>query len=57
LLDALSNVQGSILESESVISTLEKLKTEASKITEEMKKSDDIMEEVENVTRGYKPIA
>lgn len=43
LLDALSNVQGSILESESVISTLEKLKTEASKITEEMKKSNLIM--------------
>ena len=37
LLDALSNVQGTVLESESVISTLEKLKTEASKITEEMK--------------------
>jgi dynein heavy chain 1 len=57
LLDALSNVQGSILESESVISTLEKLKTEASKITEEMKKSNLIMAEVENVTNGYKPIA
>ena len=57
LLDALSNVQGSILESESVISTLEKLKTEATKITEEMKKSDDIMNEVNNVTNGYKPIA
>lgn len=57
LLEALSNVQGSILESESVISTLEKLKTEASKITEEMKKSDTIMQEVETVTNGYKPIA
>lgn len=43
MLDALSNVQGSILESESVITTLEKLKNEASKITEEMKKSDEIM--------------
>lgn len=57
LLDALSNVQGSILESESVISTLETLKTEASKITEEMKKSDTIMLEVERETNGYKPIA
>jgi dynein heavy chain 1, cytosolic len=54
LLDALSNVQGSILESESVISTLERLKTEASKITEEMKKSDTIMAEVNEVTNGYK---
>ena len=34
LLDALNHVQGSILESESVITTLEKLKTEASKVTE-----------------------
>lgn len=57
LLEALSNVQGSILESESVITTLEKLKTEATKITEEMKKSDDIMNEVNDVTNGYKPIA
>ena len=57
LLEALSNVQGSILESESVISTLEELKSEASKITEEMKKSDEIMNEVNTVTNGYKFIA
>jgi dynein heavy chain 1 len=57
LLEALSNVEGSILESESVITTLEKLKNEASKITEEMKKSNQIMAEVENVTNGYKSIA
>lgn len=50
-------MQGSILESESVISTLEKLKTEASKITDEMKKSNVIMQEVESVTNGYKMIA
>lgn len=56
-MDALSNVQGSILESETVITTLEKLKNESSKITEEMKKSDDIMAEVNNVTNGYKYIA
>lgn len=57
LLDALSNVQGSILESESVISTLEKLKTEATKITEEMKRSDEVMGEVDSVTNGYRGIA
>jgi dynein heavy chain 1 len=57
LLDALSNVQGSILESESVISTLEKLKTEATKITEEMKRSDEVMGEVDSVTNGYRCIA
>lgn len=57
LLDALNNVEGSILESESVITTLEKLKTEASKITEEMKQSDEVMHEVNTVTNGYKPIA
>lgn len=57
LLDALSNVEGSILESESVITTLEKLKTQASKITEEMKKSDEIMNEVNTVTNGYSNMA
>lgn len=34
LLDALNNVQGSILESETVIGTLETLKTQAAKVTE-----------------------
>jgi dynein heavy chain 1 len=57
LLDALNHVQGSILESESVITTLEKLKTEASKVTEEMKQSNDVLAEVETVTNSYKPLA
>lgn len=57
LLDALNHVQGSILESESVIATLEKLKTEASKVTEEMRQSNDVLAEVETVTNGYKPLA
>lgn len=45
LLEALNNVQESILESELVITTLQKLKTEASNVTEEMKQSNDVLAE------------
>lgn len=57
MLDALNNVQGSILESETVIGTLETLKTQAAKVTEEMKQSNDILNEVLAVTNSYKPLA
>ena len=50
LLDSLNNVRGSILEDESVIQTLEKLKKEAEIVMGEMKKADTIMGEVLSVT-------
>lgn len=50
LLDSLNNVRGSILEDESVIQTLEKLKREAEIVMGEMKKADTIMGEVLSVT-------
>eukprot|EP01015_Nassula_variabilis_P036963 TRINITY_DN967_c0_g2_i6.p1 TRINITY_DN967_c0_g2~~TRINITY_DN967_c0_g2_i6.p1 ORF type:complete len:1103 (-),score=250.87 TRINITY_DN967_c0_g2_i6:90-3398(-) len=53
LLDALSNVQGNILDNEQVISTLETLKMESGKVQEEMAKSDKVMEEVTTVTNTY----
>ena len=50
LLDSLNNVRGSILEDESVIQTLEKLKKEAEIVMGEMRKADTIMGEVLSVT-------
>ena len=57
LLDSLNNVRGSILEDEHVIKTLETLKSEASIVVEEMKKSDSIMSEVTAITQTYVPLA
>ena len=57
LLDALSNVKGNILDNEEVISKLEKLKSEAGSITEQMEQSHKIMNEVRNVTDAYLPLA
>ena len=57
LLEALNNVQGSILEDEQVIKTLEKLKQEAAHVTQEMRQSESIMGEVLAVTQQYVPLA
>lgn len=57
LLDSLNNVQGSILENDQVIATLETLKNEATEVTKQMKESDKVMAEVQKVTDDYKPLA
>lgn len=57
LLDSLNNVQGSILENEQVITTLETLKNEATEVTKQMKESDKVMAEVQKVTDDYRPLA
>jgi dynein heavy chain 1 len=57
LLDAINNAEGSILDSEVVISKLEKLKTEASRVNDEMEKSNEVLAEVESVTGSYLRLA
>lgn len=47
LLDALNKSEGSILENDKLIQTLETLKKEAAEIGEEVAKSEDTMLEVE----------
>jgi len=57
LLNALSNVTGNILDNIQVITTLETLKAEAAVVTKEMEESDRVMQEVQNVTNSYVPLA
>lgn len=57
LLNALSNVQGNILDDEKVIATLEKLKKEAGEVQVQMDQSELIMEEVLNVRNQYIPLS
>lgn len=57
LLDSLSNVTGSILDNESVIGTLEKLKSESTNVQREMEQSEKVMQEVQKVTSDYIPLA
>ena len=48
---------GSILEDEKVIGTLETLKSEAAEIKRKVEETDVVMEEVENVTKIYRPLS
>mmetsp|Transcript_2191 Transcript_2191/g.1957 ORF Transcript_2191/g.1957 Transcript_2191/m.1957 type:complete len:354 (+) Transcript_2191:1782-2843(+) len=57
LLDALFNVTGNILDNQQVITTLQNLKDEATEVTKEMQQSNKVMEEVQNVTNMYEPLA
>lgn len=57
LLEKLSNVQGSILDDEDAIQTLESLKKEAEIVTNEMKESGKVLAEVESVTEQYVELA
>lgn len=57
LLDALNNVQGSVLDNDQVISTLETLKTEATEVQKQIDESDKVMEQVNKVTSDYQPLA
>lgn len=53
LLYALSNVAGSILEDVKVIATLEKIKNETSEIQEQLGKTDQIMQEIDETSALY----
>ncbi|CAG8442752.1 1825_t:CDS:10 [Diversispora eburnea] len=57
LLQALNESKGNILDDTIVLDTLEKLKTEAAEITKKVEETDNIMQEVEQVTAQYTPLA
>ena len=57
LLDKLNNVQGRILDDDSVITALETLKKEADQVQEKVLETDVIMGEVTSVSMKYEPLA
>ncbi|KAG9509180.1 Dynein heavy chain, cytoplasmic, partial [Fragariocoptes setiger] len=57
LLQALNDSKGRILDDDSVISTLEKLKLEADDISAKVAETDRVIEEVETVSAQYQPLA
>uniref|UniRef100_A0A0G4FLJ2 Dynein heavy chain, cytoplasmic n=1 Tax=Chromera velia CCMP2878 TaxID=1169474 RepID=A0A0G4FLJ2_9ALVE len=57
LLQALSNVQGNILDDESVISSMENLKKQAEQVQREAAQTDTVMEEIERVSDTYAPLS
>ncbi|CAF3748715.1 unnamed protein product [Rotaria sordida] len=56
LLKVLNESEGTILDNDKVISTLEKIKTEASEIMKEVEETDVILNEVEKVSQEYLPM-
>ncbi|KAH8834765.1 dynein heavy chain protein 1 [Flagelloscypha sp. PMI_526] len=57
LLQALNESTGNILDDDKVIDTLETLKREAAEITSKVEETDVVMQEVEQVTAEYLPLA
>ncbi|RIA96574.1 dynein heavy chain [Glomus cerebriforme] len=57
LLQALSESKGNILDNAVVLNTLETLKKEAAEITQKVQETESIMQEVEEVTAQYTPLA
>ncbi|KAJ1675219.1 dynein heavy chain, partial [Spiromyces aspiralis] len=57
LLRALNASQGNILDDDTVIATLETLKTEAAEIARKVEETDGVMQEVNDVTITYTPLA
>ena len=57
LLDALNDVKGRILDDDSIITHLEKLKKEAADIARKVEETDHVMAEVERVSQQYEPVA
>ncbi|CAK0878751.1 unnamed protein product [Prorocentrum cordatum] len=55
LLQALSNVEGSILEDVKVIATLEKIKKESAEIAVQVAQTDSVMREIEETCQQYDP--
>lgn len=54
LLQALSNVQGSILENEKIIATLEQLKKQSAEIEAQVSQTEIVMQEVEQTSMLYR---
>ncbi|CAG8531180.1 10166_t:CDS:10, partial [Acaulospora colombiana] len=57
LLQALNESKGNILDDTKVLDTLETLKKEAADVTRQVEETDSIMQEVEQVTAQYTPLA
>lgn len=57
LLQALNDSKGRILDDDSVISTLERLKLEADEISRKVEETDRVIEEVETVSQQYNPLS
>ncbi|CAB4481707.1 unnamed protein product [Rhizophagus irregularis] len=57
LLQALNESKGNILDDAVVLNTLETLKKEAAEITQKVQETESIMQEVEEVTKQYTPLA
>ena len=57
LLQALNDAKGRILDDDSIISTLEKLKTEAAEISKKVEETDKVIAEVDAVSQQYLPLA
>lgn len=57
LLQALNDAKGKILDDDSVISTLEKLKNEAAEISKKKEDTDKIIAEVDAVSQQYMPLS
>ena len=57
LLTKISEQEGSILENEPLLKTLDNLKSKADEITKQMKESNIVLEEVENTTNSYRRLA
>lgn len=57
LLQALSESEGSILDNDTVIDTLEKLKVEAQQVEAKVSETEKVMETIEQVMTEYQPLA
>ncbi|KAK3828336.1 MAG: dynein heavy chain [Benniella sp.] len=57
LLQALNESKGNILDDDNVIGTLEKLKKEAAEVTLKVQETDGVMQDVEQTTAVYSPLA
>ena len=57
LLQALNEAKGRILDDDNVISTLEKLKDEASEISKKVEETDKVIAEVDAVSQQYMPLS
>ncbi|KAJ3135949.1 hypothetical protein HK100_002228 [Physocladia obscura] len=57
LLQSLNESRGNILDDDNIMATLEKLKQEAAEITKKVEDTDLILQEVEEVTVTYTPLA
>jgi dynein heavy chain 1 len=57
LLNKISSAQGAILDDDSVVNALEKIKAEAAELNSEVMKTQEVMDEVKLVSSIYEPLA